>query len=95
MSDLSKRLGKDMEDEKFRKLWEDMEPEFQIIKMIINTRHEKGLTQKQLADLAGIEQASLSRIETGKVSPDLVTIKKIATAMGKKLELSFTASNRK
>lgn len=94
MSDLSKRLAKDMEDENFRKLWEDMEPEFQIIEMIINTRHEKGLTQKQLADLAGIEQASLSRIETGKVSPDLATIKKIAGAMGKKLELSFTASKR-
>ena len=94
MSDLSKRLAKDMEDENFRKLWEDMEPEFQIIRMIISTRHEKGLTQKQLADLAGIEQASLSRIETGKVSPDLATIKKIAAAMGKKLELSFTASNR-
>ena len=90
MSDLKKRLVVDMQDEEFRKLWADMEPEFQIINLIVSARQEKGLTQKQLAELAGIEQASLSRIETGKVSPDLATIKKIATAMGKKLELSFT-----
>ena len=90
MSDLRKRLSKDIQDDAFRKEWEDLEPEFQIIRMIISARHEKGLTQKQLADLAGIEQASLSRIETGKVSPDLATLKKIAAAMDKKLELLFT-----
>ena len=91
MSDLKRRLARDMQDESFRKAWDDLEPEFQIIRMIIDARHEKGLTLKQLADLAGIEQASLSRIETGKVSPDLATIKKIAAAMDKKLELSFIA----
>ena len=89
MSDLRKRLERDMQDEAFSREWDNLETEFQIIRMIVDARHEKGLTQKKLAELAEIEQASLSRIETGKVSPDLATLKKIAAALGRKLELKF------
>lgn len=49
----------------------------------------RNLSQKELADRAGLGQASLSRIETGKVSPDIATLQKIASALGKKLVLSF------
>lgn len=83
------RLNADLQDPNFKKEWDDLEPEFQIMQMIIDIRQEKGLTQKQLAELAGIEQASLSRIENGKVSPDISTIKKIAGATGKRLRIEF------
>jgi DNA-binding XRE family transcriptional regulator len=83
------RLLRDLKDPDFRAKWDELEPEYQIAEMIIRARYEKSLTQKELADRAGLGQASLSRIETGKVSPDIATLQKIASALGKKLVLSF------
>lgn len=83
------RLKREMKDPEFRVEWEALEPEFQIAEMIISARYEQSLTQQQLAEKAGLGQASLSRIETGKVSPDIATLQKIANAVGKKLVLSF------
>lgn len=83
------RLIRDLKDPEFRAKWDELEPEYQIAEMIIRARYENSLTQKELADRAGLGQASLSRIETGKVSPDIATLQKIAAALGKKLVLSF------
>ena len=83
------RLKRDLNDPEFKAEWDALEPEYQIAAMIIKARLEQSLTQQQLAEKAGLGQASLSRIETGKVSPDIVTLQKIAGAVGKKLVLSF------
>ncbi len=40
-----------------------------------------GLTQSDLADLAGMKQSALSRIESGKNKPKSETLKKLAKAM--------------
>ena len=84
-----KRLARDLKDPDFKAEWDALEPEYQIAEMIIRARYEESLTQQQLADRAGLGQASLSRIETGKVSPDIATLQKIAAAVGKKLVLRF------
>ena len=83
------RLARDLKDPDFKTEWDALEPEYQIAEMIIRARYEESLTQQQLADRAGLGQASLSRIETGKVSPDIATLQKIAAAVGKKLVLRF------
>ena len=83
------RLARDLKDPEFKSEWDALEPEYQIAEMIIRARYEESLTQQQLADRAGLGQASLSRIETGKVSPDIATLQKIAAAVGKKLVLRF------
>jgi transcriptional regulator with XRE-family HTH domain len=43
------------------------------------------LTQRQLSDRTGIDQAILSRIETGKANPSMNTLKKLAKGLGKRL----------
>lgn len=84
--DLNKRL----KDPKFKKVWEELEPEYQIAKAVIEARLRKGLTQAQLAEKAGTTQPVISRIERGTTepSPSLSTIKRILGAAGKKLEFS-------
>lgn len=41
-------------------------------------REEKGLMQKELGDIIGISQNTLSQYENGKREPDYETLKKIA-----------------
>lgn len=50
-------------------------------------RHERGIEARDLAGLAGIDAANLSRIENGKYSVGLDILSKIATALGKKIDL--------
>ena len=46
-------------------------------------RLEAGLTQKKLAELIGISQAHIAKIERGKVDPRLSTINKILAVISK------------
>jgi len=50
-------------------------------------REERGMEGRDLARLAGIDAANLSRIENGKYSVGLDILSKIATALGKKVDL--------
>lgn len=49
-------------------------------------REERGLDGRDLARLAGIDAANLSRIENGRYSVGLDILAKIATALGKKVD---------
>ena len=57
--------NKCLEDSNFKKEYDDLEPEYDIINAMIKVRKERGLTQKQLSKLTGISQADISRIENG------------------------------
>ena len=48
---------------------------------IADARKKKGLTQKQLADMLGVDQALISRWESGKVSPNKEHLQKIKEAL--------------
>lgn len=82
-------LNKQMEIPEFRSEWEALEPEFQIIKAILNGRKEKNITQQQLADLTGITQADISRMETGNYNPSIQTLQRLAAGLGMMVKLEF------
>ena len=44
-------------------------------------RQEKGLTQKRLGELCGINEANIRKYELGGANPKLETIQKIAEAL--------------
>ena len=52
-----------------------------IARDIIKERQSLGLSQVQLAELAGVRQETLSRIESGKHSPTVRTVEKIDQAL--------------
>ncbi|HRJ49840.1 MAG: helix-turn-helix transcriptional regulator [Phycisphaeraceae bacterium] len=54
-----------------------------IARDIIRERRELGLSQQDLADLAGVRQETISRLETGKHSAGVATIEKIERAFKK------------
>ena len=45
-------------------------------------RKEKGLTQKRLGQLCGIDEANIRKYELGKANPKIETVSKISSALG-------------
>lgn len=78
-----------MKDPEVKKEYDALDPEFQFVREMIKARHEAGLTQQELAERTGIQQANISRIENGNGNPSLATLTKIANGMGKKLIITF------
>ena len=56
-------------------------------KKVEEARIVKRLTQKELADKAGVLQNTISRIENGRFNPGLDILQRIAEALG--MELGF------
>jgi len=55
----------------------------QMISSKIKTlRQQHGLSQRALAELAGISAASLSQLESGQSSPSVATLEKLADGLG-------------
>ncbi|MEX2317303.1 MAG: helix-turn-helix domain-containing protein [Pirellulales bacterium] len=64
-----------------------------IARDIIQERAALGLTQDELAKLAGIRQETLCRLETGKQAPNMRTVEKIDRAL-KRAAVQQTGSRR-
>ena len=62
-----------------------MELKKQIGKKIQSIRKSNGITQEGLAEMIVIEVPSLSNIETGKYSPSIETLQKLAIALNVKI----------
>ena len=60
---------------------------YALARQLIERRHEKHLTQKQLAELSGIDQAEISRIERGQANPTTATLSALTRALGVDVQL--------
>ncbi len=84
-----KSLEEQMADPAFKQEWDALEPEYQVIRALIEARRQKQLTQKQLAEITGIAQADISRLENGNANPSLDTLKRLAAGLGMAVKLEF------
>lgn len=72
-------------DPEVKAAYDALEPAFQIARL----RIERGLTQAQLAELVGTKQPSIARLERGVSEPSLTFLRKLAAALGMRVEISF------
>ena len=89
MLSLNDAMLKKRQEPTFAMPWDALEPEEQIVRAIIEGREENHLTQEQLADVTGIYQTNISKLESGTANPSLRTLKRLAAGMGMKLKLEF------
>ena len=75
-------------DEESKKDMEEIEELASIVSAIIEKRNAMGLSQRELAQLCGIPQSSVARIETFKTTPNVETLIKIMQPLGLKLTVS-------
>lgn len=62
--------------------------------LIQESRRRHGISQRTLALRAGTDQAAISRIERGRVSPSVETVERLLAAMGEELRLEATPMKR-
>ena len=82
-------LNEQLQDEEFRKEYENMQPEFDVIRAIIDARVSQNLTQKELAERTGINQGDISKLENGTRNPSIKLLKRLAEGMDMVLKIEF------
>jgi len=64
-----------------------------LIKILKERREMLSVTQKHLAELAGVGLRTLKAIESGKGNPTLETMNKLADVLGMELKLEVKKQN--
>ena len=82
-------LNEQLQDPEFRKEYEAIQPEMDVIRAIEDARISQNLTQKELSERSGINQADISKIENGTRNPSLNLLKRLADGMGMTLKIEF------
>jgi len=54
---------------------------FSFGQYLVQLREEKSISQRKLAEIAGVTNSTISRIEADSVKPDPATLEKLATAL--------------
>lgn len=79
-----------LKNPKFKAEYDKLQPEFSVIRAVIEARMKRGVTQKELAQKIGTKQSVISRLEIGRANPTVSFLKKLAQALNTNLEIRFT-----
>lgn len=94
MKTLNEFLDQQMQDPEFKKEYEKIQPEMDIIRAIVDVRVSNNLTQKELADRTGINQADISKLENGTRNPSLRLLQRLADGMDMVLKIEFIPKSK-
>lgn len=84
-------LEESFKNPEFKAEYDKLQPEFAVIRAIIRSRADRGITQKELASRVGTKQSVISRLESGRANPSVNFLKKLALALNSHLEINFIA----
>jgi len=85
-SEVKKRL---LKDPAFKRAYDELGPEFEVKRLMIERRLKKGLTQAALAKELGTKQSAIARFESGHYNPSLAFLYKMARALDAKLVVTI------
>jgi len=61
--------------------------EISLIGKMIEAREEKGISQRELAEISGVKQPAIARLENLKVTPQIDTLFKILYPLGYTMDI--------
>lgn len=94
MKTLKEYKTEQMKDTEFAKEYESIQPEMDVIRAIVEARTSQNLTQKELAERTGINQADISKLENGTRNPSVNLLKRLADGMGMVLKIEFVPKQK-
>lgn len=62
--------------------------EVQLIGKMIEARERKGFSQRKLAELSGVKQPAIARMESMKATPQIDTLFRVLTPLGYTLSIT-------
>jgi transcriptional regulator with XRE-family HTH domain len=71
----------------FKREYDALEPEYRLLKVIIERRTEMGVTQAALAARIGTTQSVIARLENGRANPSIAFLKRVADALDADLDI--------
>ena len=86
LNDLHKKWAK---NKQYKKAYEELAPEFELARAVIQARVKAGLTQEQLAQRMDTTQSVIARRESGRTRPSTQTLERLAVATGTRLKITF------
>lgn len=86
---LAEMLAENLKDPGFAAAYVEADAEYSVIEAMIQARAEAGLTQEALAERMGTTQSAIARLESGRVSPSVDTLRRYAAGVGKRLRVEF------
>ena len=78
-----------MENPEFREEYARADDEFKLIEALVRARTAAKLTQAEIARRLGTTQSAVARLEGGRVSPSLATLRRYAEATGTRLTVGL------
>lgn len=84
--DWEKKLMKDPE---YKRLSDELEPQFQIARQMIGARLKQNITQKELAKKMKTGQAVISRLEGMSSKPSISLLERVARALNIKFNITI------
>lgn len=81
---------KKMQDPKFKEVYDDVSTRLNIGEELARIRHQRKITQLELAEKVHTSRSAIARYESGNYSRyNIHTLLKIARALGRNLKISF------
>lgn len=94
MKNLQTFIEEQMENPEFVREYEAIQPELDVIRAIVDARNSQNLTQKELADRVGMNQADISKLEKGMRNPSIKLLKRLAEGMNMVLKIEFVPKQK-
>lgn len=94
MKTLNDFMEEQLRDPAFKEEYDKIQPELNVIRALVDARISRNMTQKQLAEKTGIDQADISKLENGTRNPSLNLLKRLAEGMDMTLKLEFLPKQR-
>ena len=87
-------LEEQLQDEEFKREYENIQPEMNVIRALVEARNSQNLTQKELAERTGINQADIRKLENGTRNPSINLLKRLAEGMDMVLKIEFVPKQK-
>ena len=81
---------KRMKDPEFKAAYDEIQPEMNVIRAMIDARISQNMSQKDLSEKTGIAQTEISKLENGTRNPSIKLLQRLADGMGMVLTVTFT-----